>query len=117
MDTARRYSKCEISIIDTAIFLIGALTAGEYFGGEAAKLAEEIYADVDWQWYRNPDKNQFYMGYDPEKGFSGHWDVYGEQLMLYVLSAGSSTYPLDKKPYYTFSRLTGKLYDVSKVHW
>ena len=31
----------------------------------------------------------FYMGYSPENGFSGAWDHCAEQLMVYVLAAGS----------------------------
>ncbi len=37
-------------------------------------------------------------------GFAGHWDFYAEQLMLYVLAAGSATHPVDDTPYYTFTR-------------
>ena len=86
MNTAKRFRKCEVSIIDTAIFLMGALAAGEYFGGEIAALAEEIYAEVDWQWYHNPDKNQFYMGYsEAQNGHFGAWDHYAEQFMCISL--------------------------------
>ena len=44
------------------------------------------------------------MGYTPEKGFWGHWDMYAEQLMLYVLGAGSPTFSIDKSMYYDFKR-------------
>jgi len=73
----------------------GALFAGEYFGGEVATLAEQIYLRVNWDWYRNPDTNQFYMEYKPENGFhTGSWGVYAEQLMLYFLGAASPTHPV-----------------------
>lgn len=39
------------------------------------------------------------MGYKPEEGFWGHWDMYAEQLMLYVLGAGSPTFPINKTMY------------------
>ena len=99
MSTGKRYSKCEISIIDTAIFLMGALTASEYFGGEVTTLWEAIYEDVDWDWYRNPQKNQFYMGYN-DKGHFGAWDHYAEQLMMYFLSVASPTYPVNPTIFY-----------------
>lgn len=106
MNTAKREWNCEVSIIDTAIFICGALFVGEYFGGEIQKQANELYRRVDWQWYRNPDTNQFYMGYHPETGFSGAWDMYAEQLMLYVLGVASPTYPVPKSMYHAIIKET-----------
>ena len=100
----------EISVIDTAIFIIGAIAAGEYFGGEVKTLAEEIYADINWKWYVNPDTNRFYMSYDPvKKAHSGAWDTYGEQLILYFLGAGTPTeeYKTSKKVYDAFAKIKG----------
>ena len=39
------------------------------------------------------------MGYKPETGFWGKWDMYAEQLMLYVLGVASPTYPISKQMY------------------
>lgn len=94
LKTGKREWNCEISIIDTAIFICGAITCGEYFGGKVKARAQKLYEKINWEWYRNPDTNQFYMGYTPEKGFWGKWDMYAEQLMLYVLGAASPTYPV-----------------------
>lgn len=104
METGKREWNCEISIIDTAIFICGAITAGEYFGKEVKEKAEILYKRVNWEWYRNKETNYFYMGYTPEKGFWGHWDMYAEQLMLYVLGVSSDTYPVDKSMYNDFKR-------------
>ena len=104
METGRREWNCEISIIDTAIFICGALTVGEYFGKEVKEKAEILYKRVNWEWYRNKETNYFYMGYTPEKGFWGHWDMYAEQLMLYVLGVGSDTFPIDKSMYNDFTK-------------
>ena len=104
MENGNREWNCEISIIDTAIFLCGALTAGEYFQGAVKSKAEMLYKKVNWEWYRNKETNYFYMGYTPEKGFWGHWDMYAEQLMLYVLGVSSPTFPIDKSMYYDFIR-------------
>lgn len=111
-----RATGSEVSVIDTGILLCGAIVAGEYFGGAVKEKAKQVYDQIDWSFYLDPNKNMFYMGYSPEKGFDGHWDVYGEQLMLYVLSAGSDTHPLDKTPYYKFQRLTGKYGDYEFVY-
>lgn len=99
MKTAQREWKSEVSIIDTAIFICGALLAGEYFGGEIKEKAETLYERINWNWYTDKSVNQFYMGYSKEKGFWGHWDMYAEQLMLYVLGVASPTYAIDKIMY------------------
>ena len=97
----------EVSNIDTAIFLCGALFAGQYFGGEVQTLAQEHYDAVNWPWYINPRTKQFYMSYKPGEGHKGAWDVYGEQLMMYFLAAGSNTHPIDADVYYAFRRIRG----------
>ncbi|CCQ97018.1 conserved hypothetical protein [[Clostridium] ultunense Esp] len=109
METGARYGKSEVSIIDTAIALCGALTAGEYFGEEAKELATRIYERVDWNWYRNRDTNQFYMGYAEEEGrHFGAWDHYAEQFMMYFLGAASPTHPVDPEMFYQFERFVGE---------
>jgi len=56
MNTGLRAWKCELSSIDTALFLAGTLYAREYFDGanddETAirELANRIYNRVDWRW-------------------------------------------------------------------
>ena len=104
MKTGKREWNCEISIIDTAIFICGAITAGEFFRGIVKDKADKLYKKINWQWYTNKDNNYFYMGYSPEKGFWGNWDMYAEQLMIYVLGVASPTYPVDKSMYYSFKR-------------
>lgn len=104
MQTGNRAWNSEVSSIDTAILLMGVLTAGEYCGGEIQAQAGEIYARVDWPWFVDPGRNMFYMAYRPTEGFDGHWDFYAEQLMLYVLAAGSPTHPVDPAVYYAFTR-------------
>ncbi|MCI8833403.1 MAG: hypothetical protein HFJ19_04305 [Clostridia bacterium] len=104
METGKREWNCEISIIDTAIFICGAITSGEYFGKEVKEKAEILYKRVNWEWYRNKETNYFYMGYTPEKGFWGHWDMYAEQLMLYVLGVSSPRFPISKSMYNDFKK-------------
>ncbi len=104
MATGRRAWQSEVSSIDSAILLMGVLTAGQYFGGEVQSRAEQLYAEVAWPWFLDEGRQMFRMAYRPEKGFEGHWDFYAEQLMLYVLAAGSPTHPTDDRPYYAFKR-------------
>ncbi len=107
MSTGKRIRNSEVSIIDTALALTGAIAAGEYFGGTVKELAHEAYARVNWSWYRNEDTNQFYMGYSPERGFFGAWDAYAEQFMMYFLAAASPAHPVNPEMFYTFKRLRG----------
>lgn len=95
--TGKRVWNSEVSIIDTGIFICGAITAGNFFNGDVYKVAQELYNRIDWPWYVK--NNYFRMGYKPKKGFWGYWDSYAEQLMLYVLGCGSSTHPVDSSIY------------------
>ncbi len=115
MKTGKREWNCEISIIDTAIFISGAITCGEYFGGEVKKKAQKLYENINWQWYRNPETDQFYMGYSPEKGFWGKWDMYAEQLMLYVLGVASPTYPINKTMYDKIDKPRGDYKEIQDI--
>ena len=108
MQTGKRAWSSEVSSIDTAILMMGVLSAGEYFGAEIETKAMQLVNSVNWPWFLDESRNMFYMAYRPEKGFEGHWDFYAEQLMMYVLAAGSDTFPVDKSVYYTFTRHNAK---------
>ena len=107
LNTGQRAWESEVSSIDTAILLMGVLTAGQYFGGEVADKARTIYKGVDFPTFLDEDRQMFYMAWRPDRGYEGHWDFYAEQLMLYVLAAGSPTHPTDDAPYYAFTRHAG----------
>lgn len=115
MKTGKREWNCEISIIDTAIFICGAITAGEYFKGKVKEKADILYKRINWEWYRNKETNYFYMGYTPEKKFWGHWDMYAEQLMLYILGVASPTFPTDKSMYYEFKREKSDYNNIKEI--
>lgn len=107
----------EISNIDTSLFLAGALTAGSYFGGRVLKAAMKIYDEVNWPWFLNKTSHNFYMSYTPDtKKFNGSWDFYAEQLIMYFLAAGSTTYPIDKIVYDSFTRYTGNYSGYSLIN-
>jgi hypothetical protein len=95
MDTGRRAWQSELSSIDTALLLAGALTVGEYFAGtEVQQLANELYARADWEWMR-AGREFVAMGWTPESGFlNASWDHFDESLLLYVLAIGSPTHAI-----------------------
>lgn len=109
MKSGRRMWNCELSSVDTALFLAGALTAGEYFKGtEVEKMANEIYDRVDWPWMLN-GKKFICMGWKPESGFLPYyWDSYSELMLIYALAIGSRTHPIAKSYWDSWTRPRGK---------
>lgn len=98
----------EISIMDTGIFICGAITAGEFFGNGVKEKADKLYRIINWEWLVDKNKNMFYLGNKPDNGSFGNWDYYSEQLILYILGAGSPTYPIDKGLYDVIKKPVGE---------
>ncbi|MCK9583154.1 MAG: hypothetical protein M0Q46_06060, partial [Endomicrobiales bacterium] len=99
-DGTRDNSGTELSTIDTAWFITGALFAGQYIkdnGGGSVEwdTADAIYRRIDWQWMRNGG-NYLKWAWTPENGFSGQGDIagYSEGIFAYFLAMGSPTHPL-----------------------
>ncbi len=109
MQTGRRAWQCELSTIDSAMLLAGALTAAVYFDADAVdeqeirSLADALYRRVDWRWALN-DGATLTHGWKPESGFLRYrWQGYDEALLLYVLGLGSPTHPLPESSYAAWS--------------
>jgi hypothetical protein len=108
METGFRFEHVELSTIDTALLLAGALTCRQYFDGDDAgdrevrALADSIYQRVDWPWARDGGI-AVNMGWRPEpaanqnvRGFNiSSWRGYDEGMILYILALGSPTHPVD----------------------
>lgn len=100
MKTGTRFEDSELSTVDTAILLAGALFCQSYFDGPEAeeaqirKLADEIYRRVDWRWAQ-PHAPAISLGWSPEEGFLDYdWRGYNEAMLVYVLALGSPTKPV-----------------------
>ena len=107
-ETGRRAWKCELSTIDTALLLAGALMAAQYFDRDTEAerdlrdLADALYRRADWQWAANPDADGLGVshGWKPGHGFlKARWSGYNEALILYALALGSPTHPLGPEHY------------------
>lgn len=122
MQTGRRAWQCELSTVDSAFLLAGALTAGIYFDASTAdeseirSLADALYCRADWQWAQNEGATVTH-GWKPESSFLPYrWEGYDEALLLYVLGLGSPTYPLPEQSYaawlstYRWERCYGQEY-------
>ncbi|MCD4826477.1 MAG: hypothetical protein K8Q99_01695 [Acholeplasmataceae bacterium] len=97
-NTAERYKKNEISTIDTSLCLCGVVAVSSYFKDEVEVLANQIMERVDWKHFifeRN-NKKYLHMAFNPNKdgdyikdipGFIHQWDMFAEQLMMYLFVA------------------------------
>ena len=113
----------ELSNGSTGTMIMGALIAGEYFGGEVKRRAEELYAAMDWKWFTNPKTKHPYLACFPEdkppkephggmneEGFFGGWAAYSEHMFLYILAAGAPKpeFATGADSYYAMIRYRGR---------
>ncbi|MEO6967606.1 MAG: glucoamylase family protein [Rhodanobacteraceae bacterium] len=99
MQSGTRVWRSELSMIDTALLIAGALTSSMYFFGETALeaelrvIADQLYRRIDWRWSQNGGAT-IMQGWKPESGFLHYgWEGYSEGIVLYVLALGSPTHP------------------------
>ena len=88
MRTGRRAWQCELSTVDSAFLLAGALMAGNYFDADTTEeqeirtIADALYRRADWQWAQNQGATVTH-GWKPESGFVKYsWEGYDEALLL-----------------------------------
>lgn len=100
MDRAVRFKQVELSSIDTALFLAGAIFAREYFDGadpvesQIRGAVDRLLERVDWEWMTDGERT-LTMGWHPEQGFiRSRWVGYNEAMILYVLALGAPRGPL-----------------------
>jgi hypothetical protein len=109
MQSGARVWRSELSLIDTALLLAGALTAAAYFTGntrsenEIRELAHALYRRVDWPWAQSGNATVSH-GWKPECGFLHYgWEGYSEAIIVYVLGLGSPTRPLSSDGYHAWT--------------
>lgn len=124
METGRRAWKCELSTVDSALLLAGALTARAYFDRDTETehairtVADVLYGRADWRWAQNNGPTVTH-GWKPESGFlPWRWEGYDEALILYVLGLGSPTFPLPEEcyPAWLSTYRWKKVYNVEFVY-
>ncbi len=103
MKTGERFGDSELSTVDTAILLAGALFCQSFFDGahpeeaEIRSLADGIYRRVDWRWAQ-PKGPAISLGWLPETGFLKYdWRGYNEAMIVYLLALASPTFPVSTK--------------------
>jgi hypothetical protein len=96
-----RAGDSEISTVDTALFVCGALYVQAFFDAdvpeeiEVRRIVDEIVDRIDWRWaqIRPPS---IALGWTPEKGFLPYdWRGYNEAAVLYLLALGARENAVD----------------------
>lgn len=107
--TGARAWDSELSMIDTALLIAGALTASRYFTANTAEerelrdLVELLYFRIDWRWAQAGGVT-IRQGWKPECGFLHYgWEGYSEAIVLYVLALGSPTHPIEGDCYHAWT--------------
>jgi len=109
LHTGARVWRSELSMIDTALLIAGALTASMYFDGnipdeiELRELVDMLFRRIDWRWAQDGGAT-LRQGWKPECGFLHYgWEGYNEAIVLYVLALGSPTHPLKGDGYHAWT--------------
>jgi hypothetical protein len=96
--TGHRFETVELSTMDTALLLAGALFCQSYFDRddrtevEIRTLADQIYRRADWNWAQKRPPG-IVLGWDPESGHLPYdWRGLNETMILHVLALGSPTH-------------------------
>jgi hypothetical protein len=109
MKRGSRVWNSELSTIDSALLILGVLTAAAYFTGEddvetsIRELATVLYERMDWGWALNRGQT-LAMGWKPGGGFlRWRWQGYDEAILLYTLAMASPTHPVPPSSYDAFA--------------
>ncbi|CZT35675.1 glucoamylase family protein [Rhizobium sp. 9140] len=108
MKTGRRAWRSEISLIDSALLIAGAITVGTYFSEntpaekEIRDIADMVYARANWAWALD-EQDTLALGWKPRSGFLPYrWHGYSEAVILYTLALSSPSYPIPANSYIAF---------------
>ncbi len=114
----KRSPGSEVSLVDTALLIIGALTAGEYFGGDIKDKADLLYDSIDWTFFIDENTYQYHMGWKPEssRGFTtpkdggyisnGTYNLPSDEVLLISLLALGNHFDdeMVRKSYFSYPR-------------
>lgn len=115
MTTGERYRHCEYSTIDTTLMVFGLLAIDQYMKDDGIHLQVlGLLKNIDWKTFISEESKYLKMAYNPNvdgdyvegnPGFISRWDMFAEQLMMYVIMAGLLDDPqLSRDIYNQFTR-------------
>jgi hypothetical protein len=110
MNSGTRFDDVEVSTIDSALLMYGALFCQTYFDRntseekEIRSLADSLYRRMDWHSMQR-DKPLVNMGWTPEEGYAKlNWEGMNEAAFLYILALGSPTYPIEPEAWTAWTK-------------
>jgi hypothetical protein len=113
--SGQRVWESEVSSIDTALFLAGAILASRRFPeSEVEREVDALLRAVDYPWMltdggARPESLTLSMGFRPGKGFiESRWDHYCELIVLEVLALGAPERPAPAAAWGAWKRLEGR---------
>jgi hypothetical protein len=94
-------------LVETAFLMQGLLSVKEYFETgsadeqEMCNTIENLYDNVEWDWYRKNGENVLYWHWSPNYNWEMNHQIRGwhEALIVYILAAGSSTHSIPAEVY------------------
>ncbi|WP_420603037.1 glucoamylase family protein [Flagellimonas sp.] len=94
-------------LVETAFLIQGLLTVKAYFedGNKREQILtqkiQKLWEEVEWDWYTKNGEDVLYWHWSPDYEWEMNFPVggYNEALIMYVLGASSSTYPISKEVY------------------
>ncbi len=95
-------------LVETAYLIQGLLCVRQYFKDGnpqekalAAKI-DQLWKEVDWNWYRNGNQSVLYWHWSPNVGWKMNFAVtgYNECLIMYILAAASPTHGIPASVYH-----------------
>ncbi len=104
-------------LVETSYMLQGLLCARQYFkDGNAeeqalAKQIDQLWKDVEFDWFRKGGKNVLYWHWSPQYAWQMNFPVHGynECLIMYVLAASSPTHSIPAEVYHEGWAENGKM--------
>nr|WP_262886864.1 glucoamylase family protein [Mucilaginibacter humi] len=89
-------------LVETAYLAQGMLCARQYLnkGNKAEKALahriDNLWKGIEWDWYRNGDKNVLYWHWSPNLGWKMNFAVRGfnECMIMYIMAAASPTHSI-----------------------
>jgi len=104
-------------LVETSYLLQGLLCVRQYFkDGNVQEKAlsaqiDQLWKEVDFDWYRNGGKNVLYWHWSPRIGWQMNFPVrgYNECLIMYIMAAASPTHTIPAEVYHEGWAKNGKI--------
>ncbi|TLX76960.1 DUF3131 domain-containing protein [Labilibacter sediminis] len=95
-------------IVETSFVAAGLIAVKNYFSGDDAEsvqirqLADIIWKNIEWSWYRRNNQNVLYWHWSPNYGWDMNFAIGGfnETLVTYIMAASSPTHGVPAEVYH-----------------